>query len=89
MTANHQIKTFYRAVETRNYALVEELLAKGKVDPNSCRVDSKRGRSTTLETAIANNDTRMVKLLLEWGLDPNVEDEEGETPLFSGCSYRL
>ena len=55
-------------METRNYALVEELLVKGNVDPNSCRNDTKNGKSTALEIAIANNDSKMVNLLLQCGV---------------------
>jgi ankyrin repeat protein len=35
---------------------------------------------TPLHFSVNLDDTEMVNLLLDWGSDPSIEDEEGQTP---------
>jgi len=60
-----------------NYAICERLLiAKGDVN----YVD-KQGRTPLLKAAQYNTSTKIIELLLKYGADPNVEDQDNNTPL--------
>ncbi len=63
---------------------VRELLA-GK-DCNINEVDDTR--TSALHMAASNNNTEMVKLLLESGADPCVFNDLGQTPLSIAKAYR-
>lgn len=62
-------------------------LLKSEIDPNTVPPDY-AGR-TLLHYAVFNRDTTLAKLLLEqWHVDPNAQDEEGDTPLHYCSVYK-
>jgi len=67
------------AVDSRQHAVVEWLLAQG-ANVNARATAGSRG--TALHSAAWNGDVRMVRLLIEAGADPSLHDEEHDnTPL--------
>ncbi|KAI0132628.1 ankyrin repeat-containing domain protein [Xylariales sp. AK1849] len=64
------------AVETKNSKLVEQLLDRG-VSPDTSP------DTHALKEAVRHHDIETVRLLLLFGADPNVPDQDGITPLFS------
>jgi len=55
-----------------------KMLLEAGADPNARRYDTNR---TPLHYAAMHGNTRMVTLLLKYGVDPNVQDYKGLTPL--------
>ena len=58
---------------------VAKVLLEGGADPNVAQVDN--GRWTALHHAAYEGDIEMVQLLVDYGADPDAEDENGETAL--------
>lgn len=71
------ISDFTAAVQAGDVAKVTELL---KVDSSLLELRDEAGQSALHYAALANKPA-MVELLIEQGIDPNVKDNEGRTPL--------
>ncbi|MGD1983848.1 MAG: ankyrin repeat domain-containing protein [Chromatiaceae bacterium] len=76
------IDNLYRAAGDGNTARVQALLDTG-VDVNARTSD----QSYALNRAAVFNQVEMVRLLLERGADPNVQNSEGDTPLICATKY--
>jgi hypothetical protein len=70
------------AVENNNFEDVIEILTTeiGKDADYINAIENYHGQSA-LHIAVEQGNLKMVKLLLQFGADPNVLDESGETPL--------
>ena len=72
--------TLYRKIRRGEYGAVEEMLQE-----DSSRVDAtektKSGNHIPLEGAVTGPNVRMVRILLNYGANPNVLTEAGDTPL--------
>ena len=71
------INLFYNAAWQGDVKKVEELLNAG-VDPNT---RDNEHSSPALMSASYHGHTEIVKLLLDKGADPNIQNEDGETAL--------
>ena len=77
------------AVSSLDYETVEKTLKSGLLDPNFQHTEC--GKYTPLHCAVdseidwsldnPNPDGKMVKLLLEYGANPNIVDRESRSPL--------
>ena len=80
-TANKQL---FRAIKSRDLALVKRLIKEG-ADP-SCREEDDYLRLTPLHTAAFWGDLAIVKYLVEEeGVEVNARDSENATPLHRAC----
>ena len=70
------------AVCSDNEDEVQHLLQKG-ADPNFLTSSIIDGKAGALHSAVRRNDLNIVRRLLTHGADVNIEDEEGDTPVFS------
>ena len=71
------VSDFTAAVRAGDVAKVTELL---KVDSSLLELRDDAGQSALHYAALANKPA-MVELLIDHGIDPNVQDNEGRTPL--------
>lgn len=76
------VDTLYRAAGDGNTSRVSALLDSG-VEVNARTSDD----SYALNRAAVYNQAEMVRLLLEHGADPNVQNGEGDTPLICATKY--
>lgn len=74
---------FLLAVAEENVELTHLLLQSGKVDTNSRDV---YGRSA-LHYAAANGNVQLARMLIENGMNPNIRNDAGETPLMKACQF--
>lgn len=77
------LNSFLLAVAEDNIELALLFIHSKKVDINS---KDSFGR-TALHYAAANGDVKMVKLLIEAGVDPNAKNNALETPLMKACQF--
>ncbi|RRJ54691.1 ankyrin repeat domain-containing protein [Paenibacillus oralis] len=70
-------KDFLQAVYDREHSKVQELLRQPGVQVNDIDADGRNAMFIALE----NKDLDMVRLLLEAGIDPNYENEDGMTAI--------
>lgn len=75
--------SLHEAAYAGNIAVVELLLQRDDVYVN---LQDKKGRSP-LRFAAMNGQAAVVKMLLERGADPNLQDEDGGTPLSEALSW--
>lgn len=76
------VDTLYKAAGAGNTERVLALLDSG-VDVNGRTSD----KSYALNRAAVYNEAGMVRLLLERGANPNVQNSEGDTPLICATKY--
>ena len=76
------VDTLYRAAGGGDTSRVLTLLESG-VDVNARTSDN----SYALNRAAVYNQAEMVRLLLDRGADPNVQNSEGDTPLICATKY--
>jgi ankyrin repeat protein len=74
-------RTLFSAVEGKKIKIVETLLDRG-VPPDT------GPETNSVVTATLNRDTPTLKLLLEFGADPDAPDKRGITPLRMSCENR-
>ena len=71
------------SVAEENVELSYLMLQSGKVDTNSRDI---YGRSS-LHYAAANGNVELAKLLIDNGINPNILNNAGETPLMKACQF--
>jgi ankyrin repeat protein len=81
MTSAALKKTLYSAVEGKKTKVVEQLLDRG-VPPDT------GPETNSVFVATLNRDTPTLKLLLEFGANPDAPDKYGNTPLRVSCDCR-
>ena len=67
-----------------NYPKVKTLLTRSQQEIQSF-INFCNGRCTALSSACVNRDSRIVKLLIRAGVDPNIPDIYGNSPLVIAC----
>ncbi|MES9884545.1 MAG: ankyrin repeat domain-containing protein [Sedimenticola sp.] len=70
------------AIRANNGRKVKQLLREG-ADPNSRTANDVDGSAGPLHSAVRLKHTDIVRILFEHEADANIEDEDGDTPLFS------
>lgn len=73
-------RTLVSAVSTGKHSMVEQLLNRG-VSPNL------EGDKIALVEAVAQNDLTSLRLLLEFGAEPNLKPNDGFPALRYACQY--
>lgn len=74
---------FLLAVAEENVDLTLVMLQTGKININSRDI---YGRSA-LHYAAANGNVQLVRILIEIGVNPNITNNAGETPLMKACQF--
>lgn len=82
---DNNVVTFHEACKQGNFSLVESMLKTSDVN-----MKDDEGWSCLHETCIHSCQfTRIAKLLLENGADPNIQDNGGETPLHGAVLFHF
>jgi len=79
-----------QAVGTANVRLVSELLQRQHSLGSGIYDDIRGSRGLSLVAiAVKSGDLRMLAMLLDGGADPNLQDDDGNTPLHFAISGKL
>lgn len=84
LTEEHKDKLI-ESVKDHNIEKIQELIKRFQISTEA--VTDKKG-NTLLALAVIMNDSEMVKFLLQYGIDPNSQNEDGNTALHYAVSGR-